>query len=249
MRAHQSKLNTYADELLERLSREDRTVHADSPDRTDNPDNPDSPDHADHADDVGRLLTRATVGGRPMPKKDQRMHVLGLLLAGNETTAAALSWAVVNAARHPDEWARLRIDPSAVRPFLDETLRLTPAVWGFARRPKVRGVTLDGHRIGRNEVVTVYLRGMNRDPTRWIEPLQFRPDRHRTGSPLDATMLSFGLGPRGCIGQHLAMAEMLAVLPVLAAGGDFSLDLSRGDLVEDASFALRVRGGLRATLR
>ena len=61
---------------------------------------------------------------------------------------------------------------------------------------------LDGHRIGRNEVVTVYLRGMNRDQTRWIEPRQFRPDRHRTSSPVDATVLSFGLGPRGCIGQH-----------------------------------------------
>ena len=249
MRAHRSELNTYADELLEQLSGEDRTdstAHSESTASTDSTDHSDS---TGRADDVGTLLTRAKVGGRPMPKKDQRMHVLGLLLAGNETTAAALSWAVVNAARHPDEWARLRTDPGAVRPFLDETLRLTPAVWGFARRPKVRGVTLDGHRIGRNEVVTVYLRGMNRDPTRWNEPLQFRPDRHRTGSPLDATMLSFGLGPRGCIGQHLAMAEMLAVLPVLAAAGDFSLDVSRGDLVEDASFALRVRGGLRATLR
>ena len=230
MRAHQSELNTYADELLDRLSSADNV------------------ENADHVDDVGGLLLRATLGGRPMPKDDQRMHVLGLLLAGNETTAAALSWAIVNGARHPDEWARLRLDTGAVRPFLDETLRLTPAVWGFARRPKVRGVTLDGHRIGRNEVVTVYLRGMNRDPTRWIEPLQFRPDRHRTASPVDSTMLSFGLGPRGCIGQHLAMAEMLAVIPVLAASGNFSIDLSRGELVEDASFALRVRGGLRATL-
>ena len=226
MRAHQSELNTYADELLDRLRQND---------------------NAD-ADHVGGLLTRARVGGRPMPKDDQRMQVLGLLLAGNETTAAALSWAIVNAARHPDEWAKVRDDAGAVRPFLDETLRLTPAVWGFARRPKVRGVTLGGHRIGRNEVVTVYLRGMNRDPSRWIEPLQFRPDRHRTGSPLDATMLSFGLGPRGCVGQHLAMAEMVAVLPVLAAAGDFSLDVSQGDLVEDASFALRVRGGLQAML-
>ena len=230
MRAHQSELTTYADELLDRLRSADNV------------------ENTDQVDDVGGLLIRAKIGGRPISKDDQRMQVLGLLLAGNETTAAALSWAIVNAARHPDEWARLRTDAGAVRPFLDETLRLTPAVWGFARRPKVRGVTLDGHRIGRNEVVTVYLRGMNRDPTRWMEPLQFRPDRHRAGSPVDSTMLSFGLGPRGCIGQHLAMAEMLAVLPVLAAAGNFSLDLSRGDLMEDASFALRVRGGLQAML-
>lgn len=223
MRTHQSELNTYADELLGRLSN-------------------------DNSDDIGTRLTNAMVDARPMPMKEKRTQVLGLLLAGNETTAAALSWSIVNAARHPHEWERLRTDADAVRPFLDETLRLTPAVWGFARRPKMRGATLDGHRIGRNEVVTVYLRGMNRDPLRWVDPLQFTPNRHRGDSPLDATMLSFGLGPRGCIGQHLAMAEMLAVLPALAKAGTFALDPSGGELVEDASFALRVRGGLRATM-
>ena len=233
MRAHQSELNNYADELLDR-----RNTNAMA----------DNTDTLDDADDVGRRVTRANVEGRPMPKDDQRMQILGMLLAGNETTAAALSWAIVNGAGHPDEWGRLRTDAGAVRPFLDETLRLTPAVWGFARRPKIRGATLDGHHIGRTEVVTVYLRGMNRDPKRWIEPWQFNPDRNRTTSPLDATMLSFGLGPRGCIGQHLAMAEMLAVLPTLAAAGNFTLDESRGPLTEDANFALRVRGGLQATL-
>ena len=141
MRTHQSHLNAYADELVDRLCLDD-------------------------SDDVGGLLGRANMKGRKLSGDEQRTQVLGLLLAGNETTAAALSWAIVNASRHPDEWARLRTDDDAVRPFLDETLRLTPAVWGFARRPKVRGAALDGHRIGRIEVVTVYLRGMNRDPLR-----------------------------------------------------------------------------------
>ena len=55
----------------------------------------------------------------------------------------------------------------------------------------------------------------------------------------------FGLGPRGCIGQHLALAELNAVIPSLARRGDVSID---GPVVEDASFALRVRGGLRGRL-
>ena len=224
MRTHRAVLNTYADELVQRL-------------RT-----------GENTQDVGGLLTRAVIGGQAMPAAEQRTHVLGLLFAGNETTAAALTWAVANGARHPAEWDRLRTDPDSVRPFLDETLRLTPAVWGFAYRPKVRGAVLDGHRIGRAEVVTVYLRGMNRDTQRWTEPLRFQPDRHRGSSPLDTTMLSFGLGPRGCIGQHLAMAEMLAVLPALAAAGNFSLDPAQSEPIEDASFALRVRGGLFARL-
>ncbi len=49
--------------------------------------------------------------GRPLSPGQLRSHVLGLFLAGNETTAAALSWAVVHGAHHPDEWAKVRLDP------------------------------------------------------------------------------------------------------------------------------------------
>lgn len=199
-----------------------------------------------YENDVGTLLVRAKDGSRPLSDGNRRSHVLGLLLAGNETTAAALSWALYNGSRHPTEWARLRDAPTAVRPFLDETLRLTPAVWGFARRPTVRNATVGGQRVKRSEVVTIYIRGMNRDPQRWPDPTTFLPDRHRDGSALDATMLSFGLGARGCIGQHFAMAEMLAVLPLLARVGDVRTDVVNAK--EDASFALRVRGGLQVHL-
>jgi cytochrome P450 len=58
-------------------------------------------------------------------------------------------------------------------------------------------------------------------------------------------LLPFGLGPRGCIGQYLALAEMEAVLPALARRGDVVID---GDSDDDASFALRVRGGLRGRM-
>ena len=98
MRIHQTELNNYADELLDRLKTNTVT---------------------DDVDDVGRRVAQAMVDGKPMPKEDQRTQVRGLLLAGNETTAAALSWAIVNAARNPYEWARLRSDTGAVRPFLD----------------------------------------------------------------------------------------------------------------------------------
>ena len=47
---------------------------------------------------------RGPAGTRSTPE-ELRGHVLGLFLAGNETTAAALSWALVHGAQHPDEWA------------------------------------------------------------------------------------------------------------------------------------------------
>jgi cytochrome P450 len=55
-------------------------------------------------------------------------------------------------------------------------------------------------------------------------------------------LLPFGLGPRGCIGQQLALAEMYAVLPALARHGDVVVEQS---VNENPRFALRVDGGLK----
>ena len=181
-------------------------------------------------------------------RKQLRGHVLGLFLAGNETTQSALSWVLVDGARAPDEWAKVRDDPDAcAMPFITESLRLTPAVWGIPRVPTTAGVSLASGdvstRVRRGQLATVYLRAINRDPVRWEDPMRFDPSRHAGASKeQQRALIPFGLGPRGCIGQHLALAEMNAVLRALARRGDVEVE---GPVAEDPSFALRVRGGLR----
>jgi cytochrome P450 len=102
-------------------------------------------------------------------------------------------------------------------------------------------------RVRRSGVATINLRGIHRDPRVWPDPTRFDITRHDAASPARETndkqraLLTFGLGPRGCIGQQLAMAEMRAVLPVLAQRGDVLID---DTIVADPEFALRVRGGL-----
>jgi cytochrome P450 len=106
-------------------------------------------------------------------------------------------------------------------------------------------LTVDGAptRVQVGEGATVYLRAMNRDPEAWPEPLRFDPGRDRSaGTDVRRALLPFGLGPRGCIGQHLALAEMHAALPVLARHGDVAIT---EPIAEDPNFALRVEGGLR----
>ena len=143
---------------------------------------------------------------------------------------------------------RCASDPGrATGPFLIEMLRLTPAVWGIPRTPSRAGVTLTSAgittRVRRGQLATVYLRAINRDPNIWSEPLRFDPSRHETDTTEQLrTLLPFGLGPRGCIGQHLALAELSAAIPALARRGDITIE---EPAVEDASFALRVRGGLK----
>jgi cytochrome P450 len=223
MRAHRRVIDAYADDVIRRARSRDNTG------------------------DVLDALLAARPRGAPIRAGSLRGHVLGLFLAGNETTAAALGWALVHASRNPAEWARLRDEPGRARVFVDETLRLTPAVWGFTRTPTRGGVQLRaGVRtvsVRRPEVVTVYVRAANRDPAVWPEPDHFDPDRHLAANrEQERSLIPFGLGPRGCIGQHLAMAEMVAVLPAFARHGDVRIE---HEIKEDASFALRVAGGLR----
>ncbi len=223
MKRHRAFLDAYADEVIARAYTATHT--------------------GDHV--LGALLN-ARPSGNALTPDELRGHVLGLFLAGNETTAAALSWALVHGARAPDEWGKVRDGSRRAVPFLTETLRLSPAVWGIPRTPTRAGIKLSAGdvttRVRRGQLATVYLRGINRDPNTWGDPLRFDPSRHDTGAKeLHRALLPFGLGPRGCIGQHVAMAEMSAVLPALARRGDIIID---GSTTEDAGFALRIRGGL-----
>ena len=225
MRQHRRALEQYVDGVVERVEHD-----------------------RDRDDTVLGRLRSAHVAGRPLEPDAIRGHVLGLLFAGNETTAAALSWVLAYAAAYPDLWGDVRRDSTSADAFVSETLRLRPPAWGLTRTPTSGGATLPCQgasiRVRRPGVVTVYLRGIHRDAAVWPEPERFDP--HRAPGADDQApgrnLIPFGLGPRGCIGQQLALAELRAVTPALARHGDVVVS-SAPD--EDASFSLRPAGGLR----
>jgi len=224
MRQHRRALFRYAAELIEERRRRTHTEG-----------------------DVLDSLLAARSKGQAVTEAQLQGHVLGLLGAGNETTAAALGWAVVRGASHPEEWAGLRSDSSAVPDYIAETLRLSPPAWSFLRAPTRSGafIPIGQYRYGvsRFQSIAVNIWGMNRDPKTWPDPTSFQPSRHRQlTTAQERAMLPFGLGPRSCIGQHLALAEMRTVLPAIARHGDVLVD---GAPVEDPHFTLRVQGGLR----
>lgn len=224
VRRHRTVLHSYADEVIARRRAEN-----------------------DPPADVLQALLEVRPGGRPLRHTQLRSQVLGLFGAGNETTAATLGWAMVLGATHPREWAALRTDATTIEPYISETLRLRPQAWGIGRSPRrtTEYVVADGHRyrVRPYQATVINVWGMNRDPKRWPNPESFEPSRHRELTrDQDRVSFPFGLGPRGCIGQQLAMAEMASVLPALARRGDVGIE---GPAVPDPVFTLRVRSGLR----
>ena len=106
----------------------------------------DAVDRAERAGELPPILAAAAhaaaSSGRRGRVPGSREQLLGLLLAGNETTAAALSWLLVQAAAHPATWTRVATEPERVRGFVAETLRLSPPAWGVTRTPTRRPVQL-----------------------------------------------------------------------------------------------------------
>ncbi len=99
-------------------------------------------------------------------------------------------------------------------------------------------------RVGRTEVVTIYLRGMNRDPTLWPDPTEFRSERHTDPSAeQQRALLPFGLGPRSCIGQHLALAELAQATPRWLASATSNLQTNRERIRRSPSGSLTASAG------
>ncbi|MGH9106810.1 MAG: cytochrome P450 [Acidimicrobiales bacterium] len=225
MRGHRQAVHAYVDEIVERRRREGSARH-----------------------DLLDALLAARPGGRALSQSELRSHVAGMFGAGNETTAAALGWAIVHGAANPAEWAALRAGAGDhAAHYAAETLRLHPPAWSMNRSAVSAGQTLSAGgcraRFRRRYVLSINVWGLNRDAGTWPEPEAFSPSRHaKLTRAQERAFMPFGLGARGCIGQHLAVTEMLAALPLLARHGDVSVE---GEARPDPTFTLRARDGLR----
>jgi cytochrome P450 len=155
-----------------------------------------------------------------MTVEEIRDELITLLVAGHETTATALAWALERLARHPAAWTRLREEVAAgEEDYLDavvkETLRLRPVIPIVLRHLKapmrIGGWDLPA---GVTVVPCIYL--VHRDPAVYPEPLAFRPERFIESPAGTYTWIPFGGGVRRCLGASFALFEMKTVLRVIA---------------------------------
>ncbi|MCA1655470.1 MAG: cytochrome P450 [Pseudonocardiaceae bacterium] len=187
------------------------------------------------ADDLLGLLARATdADGDRLAATEVRDQVLIFLLAGHETTATSLAFALHLLARHPaaQATAREEVDrvlggrtPTAADldalPYttmvLKESMRLYPAASMIGRRAVV-DTTIDGYRIPAGADVYVSPWVTHRHPSYWDDPERFDPERftpEREESRPRYAWFPFGGGPRACIGLHFSMLESVLALAVV----------------------------------
>jgi cytochrome P450 len=150
-----------------------------------------------------------------------------LIVAGHETTAAALTWTWYLISRHPDTAAALEAEadrtPDGVlaldaaesltvtHQVVQEALRLYPPGWLFTRRT-IEDDEIGGYPIGPRTDVFISPYMLHRHPEFWSDPEEFKPERF---AGVDAkerhrfAYIPFSVGPRHCIGENMAMFEML----------------------------------------
>jgi cytochrome P450 len=176
-------------------------------------------DLADREDILSLLLQARDEDGEALSDAELRDELMTLLVAGHETTATGLGWAVERLVRHPEALARATEDArSGDGTYLDavakETLRLRPVLPVVARRLS-EPVTIGGRELpaGADVAPCIYLVHHREDV--YPEPDAFRPERFLGIKPGTYTWLPFGGGVRRCIGASFALFEMQVVLRTL----------------------------------
>ena len=127
--------------------------------------------------------------------------------AGAETVTKLVGNAVVEFARHPEQWQKLLDDRSKIPAAVEELLRYEPPVHYNVRR-SMREVHLRGVTIPEGKPVFLLQASAHRDPDAFTDPDAFDIDRDRT----EAQNLGFGYGVHSCLGAALARMETAIAL-------------------------------------
>jgi len=216
------------------------------------------PQAAGREDILSRMLEARYEDGGSMSDQHIRDELGTLLIAGHETTAITLAWALYAVHRHPEVKARLHAeldaagdappDEIAKLPYLnavvDETLRRYPVVEAVFRLLE-KPWSLGGWEIPAGVSIAAAIALVHRREDIYPEPDAFRPERFLDGKPGPHEYLPFGGGHRRCIGAAFSHYEScLALATVLR---EFELELREPGEVAVArrNVTLGPKGGVR----
>ncbi|MGI9104853.1 MAG: cytochrome P450 [Pyrinomonadaceae bacterium] len=224
-------------------------------------------------EDAGDLLSmllqaRDETDNSGMTDRQLRDEVMTMFLAGQETTALALSWSWHLLMQNPETEARLHAELAGVldggrepaladlprlrytEAIIKESMRLYPPAWGVGRQA-LADCVIGGQRIPKNAQVFMMSWVVHRDPRFYDAPAEFRPERwmgEETKNLPKFAYFPFGGGPRGCIGS--AFATMETILCLAAIARRFRFHPAPGHQVSlMPAMSLRPRDGIKVIVK
>jgi cytochrome P450 len=212
------------------------------------------------------LLSTQDPGDTVLTPEELRDEILSMLVAGYETTALALTYALYAVARFPSVQQRVREEATRVlgsgssdaetckqleytRAVLDESLRMYPPVWVVARQAAAP-VEVAGHPLQAGTQILMPSSIIHRD-SRWFDaPQEFRPGRWLSpAAPRPRfSYFPFGGGARTCIGNHAALLSGTLALATIVQHVELS-PTSAEELRFIPSVTLRPNGDIRLKMR
>ena len=158
--------------------------------------------------------------GEAMTNEQIVDEVLIIIFAGHETTANALSWLLYLLSTNNETVEKLInsfadssihecLNNEYLKATINEVMRLYPAAW-MTERVAIEDDGFEGISFPKNTIIIPFFFGLHRDKKLWTEELRFEPQRfiNDTKAVKSKNYFPFGAGPRMCIGNNFAMAEM-----------------------------------------
>jgi len=174
-----------------------------------------APDLAERTDVLSQLI-RIDDGGDRLTDEELRDQLITLLLAGHETTAAALAWTLHEVGRDPQQRERARTaalagDDEWLEALLKESMRLHPII-PMVVRTLMKPATIGGIDLPAGVTVGPSILVAHAREENHADPAVFRPERFIGQNPPTNTWIPFGGGVRRCIGAGFSLMEGVAVL-------------------------------------
>lgn len=200
--------------------------------------------------------------GELMSDEQVLIEILQLLVAGNETSSNGLTWSFYLLAKHPESIQKVRSEINSTfgeeeinykglheltytTNVLYEALRLYPPFW-MIDRIAINDDEFNGIKIPAGSVVVPYIYGVHHNAEYWKDPNTFNPDRfnkENSGNIHPFAHIPFGGGPRVCIGQNMALMQILLVLASVVRKYDFKLS-ENANVEIDPMMILRPKGSV-----
>jgi len=190
---------------------------------------------------LGYLCHAQSEDGKMISEQQIADECQTFLFAGEDTTAATLSWLMYYLALHPHIFQKIQVEVSEVvgnseitmdhvnnlhycEHVLKETLRIQPVV-PWLQRVAGKDCELAGVKICKNTLLCIGIYTLHNDPSIWKNPDQFIPERWDDPSSKKPFIYSpFSAGQRNCIGMKFATQEIIVTLVMIAQKFDISMN-------------------------